>query len=597
MSANPVVDFVPDGVGRPGFAEREDIDAFVDMLERFENGDISPDEWRAFRLINGTYGQRQEGVFMIRVKLPYGLANSKQLQTFAEVTEKWAGSGVGHVTTRQNIQLHFVKEKEAELALSQMADVGLTTREACGNAVRNITGCPFAGVAPTELFDVSPYADAVTRHLLRGPYSSALPRKFKIAFGGCCGFDDIQAQINDLGFLTAVDAQGNHGFKVYMGGGLSTLRKAGILVHEFLPVTEVLEVSEAVVRTFHRLGNRKDKHKARLKWAIQKLGTAAFIEEYKKDLAEVRAEGGRPLAVAPAPKPRAVPEAGTTVEPTGGARGVPKTNVRGQKQAGFSSVIVRLPKGDITPAQFRALALLADEFGEGEIRTTNEQNLVMRFVPTWRVAELHRELTAAGLGQAGAMTMADVLSCPGASSCKIAVTNSKAIGAMLTDHLDARPDLVAQVPGLDVKISGCPERLRPALQLGDRAARRDAQDRRQAGAAVLRLRRRRLRRGRPEVRAHRGQSPGAARAAGPRASGRDVQRREAAGRDAAGVLHTDRDGQSGGQDQGSDRDGRHDGDGGRLHRPRREQGLRAGRDGRRVRRLSVADAFATGGLS
>ena len=195
-----------------------------------------------------------------------------------------------------------------------MADVGLTTREACGNAVRNITGCPFAGVAPTELFDVSPYADAVTRHLLRGPYSSALPRKFKIAFGGCCGFDDIQAQINDLGFLTAVDAHGNHGFKVYMGGGLSTLRKAGILVHEFLPVTEVLEVSEAVVRTFHRLGNRKDKHKARLKWAIQKLGTAAFIEEYKKDLAAVRAEGGRPLAVAPAPKPRAVPEAGAPVE-------------------------------------------------------------------------------------------------------------------------------------------------------------------------------------------------------------------------------------------------------------------------------------------
>ncbi len=456
MSANPVVDFVPDGVGRPGFAEQEDIDAFVDMLERFENGDITPDEWRAFRLINGTYGQRQEGVYMIRVKLPYGLATSAQLETFAEVTEKWAGSGVGHVTTRQNIQLHFVKEKDAELALQQMAEAGLTTREACGNAVRNITGCPFAGVAPQELFDVTPYADAVTRHLLRGPYSSALPRKFKIAFGGCCGFDDIQAQINDLGFLTAVDAHGNHGFRVYMGGGLSTLRKAGILVHEFLPVTEVLDVSEAVVRTFHRLGNRKDKHKARLKWAIQKLGAAAFVEEYKKDLAAVRAEGGHPLAVAPAPKPRPVPDTGKAGEPRPEFAAFEKTNVRAQKQAGYSSVIVRLSKGDITPAQFRTLAGLVAKYGEGQLRTTNEQNLVIRFVPTWRVADLHRELTAAGLGQAGAMTMADVLSCPGASSCKIAVTNSKAIGGVLTEHLDARPDLVAQVPGLDIKISGCP---------------------------------------------------------------------------------------------------------------------------------------------
>jgi len=456
MSANPIVDFVPDGAGRPGFADPEDIEAFVDMLERFESGDITPDEWRAFRLINGTYGQRQEGVYMIRVKLPQGVANVAQLEALATVTEKWAGSGAGHVTTRQCVQLHFVKEKEAELALRMLADSGLTTREACGNAVRNITGCPYAGTSAHEPFDFSPYADAVTRHLLRGPYSSALPRKFKIAFGGCCGFDDIQAQINDLGFMVTTDAQGNPGFKVYMGGGLSTLRKAGILVHEFLPVTQVLEVSEALVRTFHRIGNRKDKHKARLKWAIQKLGTPAFLAEYQKDLDAVRAEGGRPLGIAPAPKPRAVPVAGTPVEPLPELAAFQKTNVRAQKQPGYSAVVVRLPKGDIAPAQFRALAKLCAEFGEGSIRTTNEQNLVMRFVPTWRVAELHRELTAIGLGQAGAGTMADVLSCPGASTCKIAVTNSKALGATLTEQLDARPDLVSQVPGLDIKISGCP---------------------------------------------------------------------------------------------------------------------------------------------
>jgi sulfite reductase beta subunit-like hemoprotein len=459
MSANPSVDFVPNGAGRPGFAEQEDIDSFVDMLERFEQGDISPDEWRAFRLINGTYGQRQDGVYMIRVKLPSGIANVAQLNALADVTEKYAGSGVGHVTTRQNIQLHFIKEANAQHALQELAAVGLTTREACGNAVRNITGCAFAGVSPHEPFDATPYADATVRHLLHGPFSSSLPRKFKIAFGGCCGFDDVQAQINDLGFMVATDAAGRPGFKVYMGGGLSTLRKAAILVHDFLPVEEVLEVAEAVVRTFHRLGNRKDKHKARLKWVVQKIGSAAFIEEYKKDLAAVRAEGGRPLrlTVAPTPAVRALPEVAPSGQaPLPGYEAFAATNLRPQKQAGFQSVIVRLPKGDITPAQFRALAKLIVKYSDGELRTTNEQNLVIRFVASAAIADLHRELTEIGLGQGGAMTMADVLSCPGASSCKIAVTNSKALGGLLTEHFDAKPEIVAQVPGLDVKISGCP---------------------------------------------------------------------------------------------------------------------------------------------
>jgi sulfite reductase beta subunit-like hemoprotein len=457
MSVNPQEEIMPTGGGRPGFATEQDVDAFVEMLERFEKGDITPDEWRAFRLINGTYGQRQEGFYMIRCKIPQGILGVAQLEALADITEKWAGSGVGHVTTRQNIQLHFVKEAYAEASLRRLADAGLTTREACGNSVRNITGCPYAGVSPVEPFDVTPYADATTRHLLHGPFSSALPRKFKIAFGGCCGYDDVQAQINDLGFLAAADAQGNPGFRVYMGGGLATLRRAAILVHEFLPADEVLEVAEAVVRTFHRIGNRKDKHKARLKWAIQKMGVQSFLQEYRQDLEAVRAEGGRRFSIARAPaQPVPREPLGTVPEPLPELEAFTRSSVRPQKQAGFSSVIVRLPTGDVDPAQFRALARLVVQYGEGELRTTNEQNLVMRFVPTWQVPALHRELVAIGLGRAGAMTMADVLACPGASSCKIAVTNSKALGASLTEQLDARPDLVAQVPGLDIKISGCP---------------------------------------------------------------------------------------------------------------------------------------------
>jgi sulfite reductase (NADPH) hemoprotein beta-component len=242
-----------------------------------------------------------------------------------------------------------------------------------------------------------------------------------------------------------------------MGGGLSTLRKAAILVHEFLPAEQVLEVAEAVVRTFHRVGNRKDKHKARLKWAVQKLGVNGFLDEYRKDLEAVRAEGGR-LFVPPLPRVRSVPVEPTEVSPPPLPEfaAFAKTNLRRQKQAGLTSVIVRLPTGDVDPAQFRKLGELVVKYGDGELRTTNEQNLVLRNVPTARVPDLHRELVAAGLGQAGAMTMADVLSCPGASSCKIAVTNSKALGSDLTKALDARQDIVDAVPGLDIKISGCP---------------------------------------------------------------------------------------------------------------------------------------------
>ncbi|HEY1558708.1 MAG TPA: nitrite/sulfite reductase [Kofleriaceae bacterium] len=450
-----VVDAAPTPVGRLGFARREDVDLFVQRLEAFERGEVTPDEWRSFRLLNGVYGQRQDGVHMVRAKLPAGIATPAQLLALADVAERFGG-GKGHVTTRQNVQFHFVPDDEVGEALHRLADSGITTKEACGHSVRNWTCCPFAGVSADEPFDPTPYVEALARHLLRGPFSSTLPRKFKPSLGGCCGTDCSQAFINDLGLL-ARTRDGQAGFLVVAGGGLSTLRRSAITVEEFAPVAELAEVADAVLRVFHRIGNRHNKAKARLKWAIDKLGVDAFLAEYRAERDKIRAEGGVPLVLPPQPAPlrRRAPLAQVS-EPEAGYAEWAADNARPQKQAGFSAAVIRLPLGDITAEQLRVLARLAESHGEGEVRLTNEQNIVLRWVPTARLPGLHRELARAGLARAGANTVADVTSCPGATSCKLAVTSSKGLAAELTALLDARPDLVARVRGLDVKISGCP---------------------------------------------------------------------------------------------------------------------------------------------
>jgi sulfite reductase (ferredoxin) len=236
------------GPTRLGFSDEKDVDLFVSTLEKFERGEMTPDEWRAFRLINGVYGQRQPDVTMIRVKIPQGILTVPQLNALADVAEKWA-NGKGHITTRQNIQYHFVQMSQADDVLYHLAATGLTTREACGNSVRNITQDPYAGVDANEVFDPSPYAEAETRFLLRGPWSAGLPRKFKIAFGGTPNEDRIGGAFHDIGFSARIK-DGRRGFRVVIGGGLSTLRRNAILAHEFLPAEELNEVSEAVVRVF-----------------------------------------------------------------------------------------------------------------------------------------------------------------------------------------------------------------------------------------------------------------------------------------------------------------------------------------------------------
>jgi sulfite reductase beta subunit-like hemoprotein len=471
------------GRARLSFAKESDIDEFADMLAKFEVGEIGADQWRGFRLLRGTYGQRQtDDSHMMRMKVPQGVLTVEQLYAVAEVADQYS-RGFAHITTRQNIQMHFVKVHEAELAMRRIAEAGMTTREACGNSVRNITACAYAGISASEPFDVTPYSEMMTRYFLRHPLSSSLPRKFKIGFEGCAE-DHVKAAINDIAWLGHMQ-DGQRGFRVLVGGGTATMAVTGKLLYEFLPVEDMLTVAEAIVRVFHALGDFKHKNRNRMKFLMKSLGWDRWREEFEGALAAVRAEGGVPLPFDPAGLPAEQPPLHRADPPsveqiaarvtTGELRGpgiVPDpspavageaeyvrwaaTNLRHQKQAGYVAAIVTLPLGDLTSNQFRVIADLSLAYSDGTVRVTPTQNVVFRWVPREDARGLYARLAAAGLGLADADTIADITSCPGAESCKLAVTQSRGLGSYLTDYVRANPRLIDLAPSLDIKISGCP---------------------------------------------------------------------------------------------------------------------------------------------
>ena len=473
------------GRTRLSFASEADIDEFARVLGAFERGEITPDQWRVFRLVRGTYGQRQtDDAQMIRVKIPQGVLSAEQLHALADVAERYS-RGFGHITTRQNVQLHFVKLHDAEPAMRRLAEAGLTTREACGNSVRNITACPFAGVAADEPFDVTPYAEALTRFLLRHRLSSSLPRKFKIAFEGCSR-DHIKLTINDIGWLARVE-NGRRGFRVYIGGGTSTMTTAAAVLFDFLPVEEMLNVAEAVIRVFHERGDYQHKQRNRMKFLIKSMGWDAWRAAFDTALADVRAEGGRPLRFddePPAVEPEATGERnaapslaeiaarvqaaalkgpGIMPTPRSELANDPAayehwmhTNTRRQKQDQYVVATATVPLGDLSGAQFRVIADLASAFGDGTVRVTASQNLVFRWVRRDDVARLFEALRAAGLALPDADSIADVTSCPGAESCKLAVTQSRGLGQAVERHLRDHPELIDMARDLDIKVSGCP---------------------------------------------------------------------------------------------------------------------------------------------
>jgi sulfite reductase beta subunit-like hemoprotein len=438
----------------PRFSDPKDIDTFVEMLEKFERGEINAEQFRAFRLLRGVYGQRQQDAQMLRVKIPFGRLFPEQVEALADVGERYS-RGFGHVTTRQNVQFHFVQMKDAEPALRRLDEAGLTTREACGNSVRTVTACEVASVCGGAAFDVTPYAEALTRMLLRHPLSSSLPRKFKIAFSGCesdCAF----GAINDLGFVATVK-DGERGFKVYAAGGLSTTPQAALVLHDFVRAGEISRVAEAVVRLFHALGNRENKHRARLKYVLRKLGEPGFREAYAARLEEVAKEALAEIVEAPQPATTPAPAVIEEGPRAAGYLAWKASAVFAQKQEGYAAVYVRLPLGDVTSEQLRALSKIAQRFGDGTILLSIDQNLVLPWVDARSLPAVHRALVQLDLAQLDRKTARDVTSCPGADTCNLAVTGSRRLAAAIADRLDA-PDARASAAfaATTIKISGCP---------------------------------------------------------------------------------------------------------------------------------------------
>ncbi len=470
---------------RPTFADAGEIDAFVEMLRRFERGEIDAEAWRRYRLGRGAYGQRQAGFHMLRVKIPQGVATAAQLGALADVAER-CSRGFGHVTTRQNLQLHFVRPADLEPALRRLAADGLTTSGACGNTVRNVVACPLAGVARDEAFDVTPYAEAVTRHFLRHPLGDALPRKFKIAFEGCAR-DHVATAIHDLGFRAHLGPEGARGFEVTVAGGTATACTAGAPLAAFLPAGDLLALCEAVIRVFHARGDRVNRKRNRLKYLVQALGYDAFRALVHEALGEVRRAGAPLLPFDPERPPEEAPPAHAPPAPPSPeaiAARVAAAELRGpgeppelrsdlapspvalarflagqvepQRQPGWSAVTVRLPQGDVTAAQLRVVADLALAYADGAARFGNAGHLHLRWVRTDRVSALHARLAAAGLGSDGAGSAADAVVCPGADSCALAVTRTRGLGRRIEAAVRERLGADGTSALLPVHASGCP---------------------------------------------------------------------------------------------------------------------------------------------
>jgi sulfite reductase (ferredoxin) len=451
-----------------------DIAKFREQLVRYQSGELPEDVFRVFRLNNGIYGQRQGGTNqMIRVKLPYGSMTPEQLEMMGFLAERYS-RGWGHITTRQNIQFHFVQLADIPDVMEHLASVGLTSREACGDTVRNIQGCHLAGACPQEVLDITQWAEAAYRHFVRNPLGQRLPRKFKINFSGCstdCG----QAMFNDAGVVavtrTLPDGRVERGFRVYIAGGLGATPHPALALEDFTPREDLLPTIEAILRVFDQAGNRDNKLRARLKWLIDQLG---FEEVQRRILkvrhllpassswpggipAEVVEHGDEPAGVVSAGPVTSVGSLAAQVTPVsiGGlspfVRWHEANVVRGVAN-GTVSAYAWAALGDITADQFRALAQIQRDFG-ASVRLTNRQNVVFRDLTDDQLPALHERLEAIGMAQPGAELSRDVVACPGADTCNLAVTQSRGLAKAIGDRLEEEG--LAEVGGVRINISGC----------------------------------------------------------------------------------------------------------------------------------------------
>ncbi len=479
-----LTDTVPVELGR-------EIDVFETQIELKRQGKIDDKIFAETRLRRGAYGQRYDngqrddgsGPKMLlypcrdmtkgpdtvwdapgmqRIKIPFGRLSADQLELLADLAEEYS-DGICHITTRQDVQFHFVYLEDTPDLMRRLAGGGITTREACGNTVRNVTACPIAGVCGEEAFDVTPYALACSTFMLGHPDAQDFGRKFKIAFSGCrhrgCGL----ASMHDLGFIArerSVGGQVERGFEVYVGGGLGAVPHQAKLFADFVPVSEILPLAQALSRVFARLGEKKNRARARLKFVVAKLG----IEEFRRMVLEERNKLRRDDAwteflsdlQGEGPPPREPGRRSSEVGTVPGFGAWRKYNIQPQRQQGYVVATVALPLGDISAAQLRALASASRRWADGEVRATVEQNIVLRWVAEDDCASLYRDLDAAGLSDCGGGGISDIVACPGTDTCKLGIASSRGLAAELRRRLGERGgEMDEAVRGLRVKVSGC----------------------------------------------------------------------------------------------------------------------------------------------
>ncbi len=479
-----LADAIPEKLAR-------EIDIYETQLELKRQGKVDDKLFAETRLRRGVYGQRYdngqrhdgmadktlnfpgngltkgpETVWdapgMQRIKIPFGGLTALQMEALADMAEEYS-DGILHVTTRQDFQLHYVHIEDTPALARRLAAAGITTREACGNSVRNVTACPLAGVCKDESFDVSPYADACAQFMLGHPDAQDFGRKFKIAFSGCeqhaCGL----VNMHDLGFIARTRSEGDRqqrGFEMYVGGGLGTIPHEAKLFDEFVPEDEILPLAQAIARVFARMGEKKNRARARIKFLLAKLGMDEFrrlVLEERESLPADERWGGYVEGA------RAYTE--TALHPAAAAGGQAAdeafeawaaSNIYRQRQQGYAVATVTLPMGDLTSSQMRTLADLARRFCGDTVRTTVEQNMVFRWVSEAHLTELYQGLAAAGLADPGAGTIVDITACPGTDTCKLGIASSRGLARELGMRLAAEADRSDQaVRGLHIKISGC----------------------------------------------------------------------------------------------------------------------------------------------
>jgi sulfite reductase (ferredoxin) len=433
----------------------QDIINLEKKIREFREGKIHDEKFRSLRLARGIYGQRQPGVQMVRIKLPFGKVTFKQLLRIADVSDEYASRNL-HLTTRQDIQIHYVSLDRTPQLWADLAQDDVTLREACGNTVRNVTASPTAGIDPNEPFDVSPYAHGTFEFLLRNPVNQDMPRKFKIAFSSS-DEDTAYSFAHDLGFIPKVNAKGERGFKVMLGGGLGAQPILANIVEEFLPEDQLVPYIESTIRVFDRYGERNNRNKARFKYVIQKFGLEEVLRLMKIERTANKVKSYKintdAIDVPAIPAEQQFGEVAIS-NPLGYEQWL-ATNIFEQKQKGFYGVYIKVRTGDIPTEKARKLVALLQPIAGDEIRVTQNQGLLLKYIRKEAFPTLYNGLAELGMADPGFDSVTDVTTCPGTDTCNLGISNSMTFARVLEDLIYNEYEDLIYNRDIKIKISGC----------------------------------------------------------------------------------------------------------------------------------------------